>query len=103
MSCSSGAMPTCKVGALENCLGHKLRANPDNSRHRQYRIYDDAGTLVAKTSLSHSWRASTDIRPPMFSTIRKEPNLPENDDLIDLIACPLSRDDYLQKARENSA
>ena len=91
-------MPRVKVSEIEGCLTGKLEATEKDSKHRRFKVFDDNGNLVATTSLSHGWRASDEISDQMFSLIRRELRLDRASELSDLIACPLSRADYLKIA-----
>lgn len=92
-------MPSLSVGDLEGCLTGKLRAVRAAGDHRDYRVFDDEGVLVGRTKLSHSWRASTTIDAGMVSRISRQLQLDRVRDLIDLVSCTLSRDDYLERAK----
>lgn len=90
-------MPSYKAGQIEYCLLRKLKADQDPRAHKQFKIHDDAGREVASTGLSRSWRASTSLSPDMVSTIKRELGLSRQRDFDDLIRCPLSRDEYLDR------
>jgi hypothetical protein len=90
-------MPSLNSGDLEDCLLQKLgAAEVAGGRHRKFRVYDNNGNLVGDTLMSRSWRRSTTIDASMVSSIRKQLNLPQVGDLVDLVGCTLSREDYLK-------
>jgi hypothetical protein len=92
-------MPSLTAGALDECLTGKLRARRAEGDHRDYRVFDDQGVLVARTKLSHSWRGTTTISAGMVSRIASQLQVPRTRDLVDLVSCALSRDDYLALAK----
>lgn len=90
-------MPSYTAGALERCFAGKLQAVVTTStRHKRYDVFDDEGTLVASTMLSHSWRPSTAISAKMVSTIQRELKLQGQSRIFDeLIRCPCTREHWL--------
>lgn len=95
-------MTSISVGPLEQCLRRKLQAQRDNADHRKYKVFDDAGTLVAITRLSHGWRSSDQISDQMVNAIKSQLNLQRAVQLVDLIDCTLTRAGYLQIAAGSS-
>lgn len=97
-------MPSVKTGDLVSCLTSKLQAVEVPRRdHRRYRVLDDEGIQIAVTQLSRSWRASTTISAAMATSIRKQLRLANTEQLEQLIACPVSRADYIEIALSESA
>jgi hypothetical protein len=92
-------MPSLAAGALDACLRTKLQAAVSQGDHRVYLVRDDAGVLVARTRLSHSWRPTTALDASMVSRISRQLALERTADLLDLVSCTLSRDDYLERVR----
>ena len=88
-------MPSLTAGDLDACLRNKLRAEVGAGAHRVYLVRDDEGVLVARTMLSHSWRPSTALDPGMVDRIARQLQLPRTRDLVDVVSCALSREDYL--------
>lgn len=89
-------MPSVNAGDLAGCLLGKLRAIELPGRDRKFEIFDDQGRLVARTAMSRSWRGNTPISAGMVSNIKNQLHLPRSSDLVGLIACTLTRDDYLK-------
>ena len=89
-------MPSLPAGAIERCLTRKLRAVERAGDHRFFEIYDDDGRVIASTAMSRSWRGSTMLGPRMVAIIQQELRLRGHaKEFGELIACPLSRDNYL--------
>lgn len=88
-------MPSLNAGDLAGCLLHKLRATEVGGAHRRFRIYDDQGALVAQTSMSRGWRHSTTLTSGMVRDISSQLGLPRSTQLVELVQCTLTRDDYL--------
>jgi hypothetical protein len=107
-------MPSINAGDLESCLLTKLRAIETQGRDRKFEIQDDAGRVVARTRmskgwrqddagrvvartrLSKGWRGTTPIGVNLVSEIKKQLFLPRSTDLIALVSCTLSREEYLK-------
>ena len=89
-------MPSINAGDLESCLRTKLRAVETQGKHRQFEIRDEAGRPVAKTMMSNSWRGTTPIGAALVSQIKRQLFLPRTSDLVDLVSCTMSRDEYLK-------
>jgi len=77
-----------------------------NHHHKLYIFYCDGKRTDIKTMVSHG--ANHDIGPPLLSKIKKQLLLDSMEQLIDLIECPLTKDDLeriyedkgkIQKAR----
>jgi hypothetical protein len=93
-------MPGLRVGDLLSCLTGKLQATEQRAGdHVRFEIFDDAGVLIARTRVSHSWRASTSISDEMASKIKRQLGLSKSSELIALVDCPLSRERYLDLAK----
>lgn len=92
-------VPTLRVSDLEKCLTQKLKAAEESGNHRKFKIYDADGSLIATTQLSHSWRGSTQISDHMVGAIRAQMSLDRTSQLLDLISCTLSREQYLVVVR----
>jgi hypothetical protein len=89
-----------RVGDLTTCLLGKLQAvERTDGPHLRFAIYDDAGQRVATTHVSHGWRANTQLSDRMTATIRRQLRLATDSELVELIACSLSRADYLGSVR----
>lgn len=88
-------MPSINAGPLEECLLGKLRAVEIQGRDRKFEIYDDQQRVVARTAMSRSWRGTTAISPNLVGEIKKQLHLPRSSDLVDLVSCTLSREEYL--------
>ena len=52
--------------------------------------------VVARTAMSKSWRGTTAISSNLVGEIKKQLHLPRSSDLVDLVSCTLSRDEYLK-------
>jgi hypothetical protein len=89
-------MPSINAGDLESCLLTKLRAIETQGRDRKFEIQDDAGRVVARTRMSKGWRGTTPIGVNLVSEIKKQLFLPRSTDLIALVSCTLSREEYLK-------
>lgn len=92
-------MASITAGALEACLREKLRAAKSEGRHKKYRILDDDGVYVGWTELSRSWRDQEQLSSDMVQRIKRQLGISRTADLVDLIGCPLSRDEYIALAR----
>lgn len=88
-------MPSLNVGDLERCLTRKLQADEEPGAHRKFKIFGLDGTLIAVTQFSRSWRGSTQISDQMVGAIRSQLNLERTSQLIDLVSCTLTREQYL--------
>jgi hypothetical protein len=88
-------MPSINAGALEDCLTRKLQAVEVTGRDRKFEIYDDEQRLIARTAMSRGWRGTTPISANMVSNIKTQLHLPRSSDLVALVACTVSREDYL--------
>ena len=89
-------MPSLNSDKLERALTQKLRAVvEDDRKDRRFTIEDDEGKIVAITYLSHGWRKSTPLGSNMVSIIKRELKLQTSQQLVDVVGCPLSREDYL--------
>ena len=93
-------MPSLNAGDLAGCLHRKLRAVESSGKHRTFEIFDDDGVLVARTLMSHGWRGNTPLSDRMVSSIKGQLGLARSRDLVDLVGCPLSRDEYLALAKQ---
>lgn len=92
-------MPSLVVADLLRCLLNKLLADETPAkRHRAFEVYHPDGTLVARTRVSHSWRGSDQLGGDMVSTIRRQLNLENGQQLAELISCTMTRDEYLELA-----
>ncbi len=90
-------MPSLNAGDLEDCLLRKLQASEvAGGRHRRFRIYDTSGKLVSDTLMSRGWRGSTAISAGIVGSIKNQLKLPKMGDLVDLVSCTMSREEYLK-------
>jgi hypothetical protein len=89
-------MPSLNAGDLATCLLRKLGAVERSGRHRRFDVFDDQGRLVASTVMSHSWRGNTSISAGMVNTIKNQLHLARTADLVDLVNCTLSREEYFR-------
>lgn len=83
------------AGDLRSCLTGKLRAEESSGSHPTFRIKDDRGVVIATTRISHSWRHSTTISDNMVQQIARQLRLPTSSQLVALVECTLSRENYL--------
>lgn len=102
-------MPSLNTRDLERCLLTKLRAIERRAGdHRVFDLFDLEGELegelVATTRLSRSWRGSTPLGPAMVAAIRREIGLRSDSAAFQrLVACPLTREEYLALASQADA
>jgi hypothetical protein len=69
----------------------------EGGKHRRFEIQDAAGRVVATTSLSRSWRDRQTLGANMVAMIQAELGLQgAADAFAALLACPLTRDAYLE-------
>ena len=87
---------------MERCFAGKLQAEvTSGTKHKRYEFFDDDGSLVASTVLSHSWRPSTAVSARMVSVIQRELRLQGQSRLFeDLIRCPCTRERWLEVIRQ---
>jgi hypothetical protein len=88
-------MPSLSAGDLADCLLQKLGAVERSGRHRRFDVFDDRGRLVASTVMSHSWRRNTTLSAGMVSNIKSQLHLARAAELLQLVDCTLSREQYL--------
>ena len=87
-------MPTVNTRDLVACLIRKLAARELEGDHRVFEVFDDEGTLVARTKVSRSWRGTTAIGSGMVSIIARQLGLTSGQ-LLRLVSCEISREEYL--------
>lgn len=95
-------MPSLKSHDIRDALISKMKATEDKKRHDPYYIIkDDTGRIVATTSISHG--RTEPLGPKRIAKMagRGQLNLDADDQLVDLIKCPLSREDALDIMRKN--
>jgi hypothetical protein len=94
-------MPSVTAGEIERCLRGKLAAQEVRGRdHYVFGVLDDEGNLVARTRLSRSFRSTTQLSDGLTAAIRRQLKLLRASEFNDLLACPLSRTEYLRIASE---
>jgi hypothetical protein len=76
---------------VESALVNKLGFRRENRKHKFY-LLEIAGNLVRKTMISHGERQ---IGDKLLSTMARELGITRRQ-LEDIVACTLSRDDYLR-------
>ena len=92
-------MPSVNAGDLADCLLNKLQASESPGKHRTFEVFDDRGVLVARTWMSHSWRGTTPLGDRILDNIKTQLGLSRMRELLGLVRCPMSRDDYLVLAK----
>ena len=83
------------AGDLRSCLTGKLRAEESSGSHPTFRIKDENGVIIATMRVSHSWRHSTIISDSMVQQIARQLRLSTSSQLVALVECTLSRENYL--------
>lgn len=70
----------------------------DETHHRYLVLHVDGKRTAIRTRLSHS---GMDYGDDLLSQVRKQLQLPSKRELLSLIDCPLSEQDYLSMLRAN--
>jgi len=63
----------------------------DNTHHKYYWFYDQGKKTLVKTRVSHGLAEYGDA---LLSQVRRQLGLETKKQLLDLVECPLSREDY---------
>jgi hypothetical protein len=95
-------VPSLNSTELRRALTGKLSAIEEEKRKdRKYTIFTDDGAFLASTSMSHSWQKNVAIGESMVATIARQLGL-RSSELIDLVACTISRAEYVALIQEGS-
>lgn len=89
-------MAVFKVLKVQRALSGKLQADEELGRkHMTYRVYDDDGTFLGETYISHG---ASEIADPLLGQMARELNVAP---VVwrDIIACSSLRGDYVKEAR----
>lgn len=84
-------MASRKGSKIESALLNK-GFRYDNTHHRYLILHVDDKRTAIRTRISHS---SPDYGDPLLSEVRKQLHLASKDDLLRLVDCPMSANDYL--------
>lgn len=89
-------MTVFKSLKIKRGLTKKLQAEEEIGKHFTYRVFDDDGTFLGETYISHG---ATEIGDPLLGQMARELNI--NLSLWrDIIRCPKGRDEYIEEARQ---
>jgi hypothetical protein len=84
-------MASVKTADLEAALLRK-GFRKDNTHHKYYWLYDGEKRTHVHTPISHGVREYGD---PLLSRVRKQLSLETKTQLLNLVGCPLSQQEYL--------
>jgi hypothetical protein len=93
-------MPTLDSDAVAEALLGTMQARTENRSHRYFYIYDDEGTRISQTHISHGRKHP--IGSSLLTQMARQLRLDTARDLVDLVRCPLSREDALTEMQRNS-
>lgn len=85
-----------KPAKVRSALAKKGFSETEGARHRKFCLYINGQQTRVRTMMS---RGPADIRIGVVRAMAKQLHL-SVDDFEDLINCPLSADEYVQKLRE---
>ncbi len=89
-------MAVFKVRKVRGALISKLQAEEEYRTHLTYRVFNDDGTFLGETYISHG---ETEIGDPLLGQMARELNI----SLAlwrGIIRCPKGRDEYLIEASQ---
>ena len=89
-------MAVFKVLKVKRALINKLQAKEEDRKHLAYLVFDDDGTFLGETYISHG---EIEIGDPLLGQMARQlkitPQLWKG-----IIRCPQGRGEYLQQARQ---
>ena len=87
-------MAVFKVRKVKSALISKLQAEEEYRTHFTYRVFDDDGTFLGETYISHG---ETEIGDPLVGQMARELNIGQSLWRA-IIHCPKGRVEYIQEA-----
>lgn len=94
-------MPTLDSDQVARALLDKMQATTEDRRHKFFYICDDEGRRIAQTWISHGRRHA--ISGSLVTQMARQLRLDTSINLVNLVRCPLSRDEALAMMQENRA
>ena len=92
-------MATLESDKVDRALRGKMKAEREESGDWYYVIYNDAGIAVSSTSISKGAKHTLDSR--RVSQMARQLYLNKPQLLIDLVSCPLKREEALKIIEAN--
>jgi len=92
-------VPSLDSDEVAKVLLDKMGAKTENKSHKFFYIYDDDGTRVAQTWISHGSRHSID--GSLLTLMARQLRLDVSRNLVKLVDCTLSRDEALAIIKQN--
>ncbi len=89
-------MAVFKVRKIKRELVGKLQAEEESGRHLVYRVFDDDGTFLGETYISHG---EIEVGDPLLGQMARQLNITPQL-WKGIIRCPQGRGEYLQQARQ---
>lgn len=89
-------MAVFKVRKVRQALISKLQAKEEYRTHFTYRVFDDDGTFLGETYISHG---ETEIGDPLFGQMAKQLKI-SKPLWRGIVRCPKGRTEYIIEARQ---